>query len=176
MSAGVIVWLTGLPSSGKSTLATRVADELRACGHRELVILDGDAVRAAIEPAHGYDDTGRDAFYETLARLASMCAAQGLVVLVPATANRRAYRARARAKAPGAFLEIFVDTDLDTCRRRDAKGLYARASREGGTLPGADVVYEAPEAPDLVVTPADELAARRIAGLVVSSASGSSAT
>ena len=168
MRAGTIVWLTGLPSSGKSTLAERVLEELVACGQRRVVILDGDAVRAAIRPSHGYDEAGRDAFYETLARLAALLAAQGQVVLVPATAHRTAYRERARGLAPGPFLEVFLDTDLDTCRARDAKGLYARAAQEAGTVPGADLAYEAPLAPELIVRPGDPLAARRLAGLVVS--------
>lgn len=168
MRPGTIVWLTGLPSSGKSTLAEHVAEELRACGHPEVALLDGDAVRAALRPSHGYDEAGRDAFYESLARLAALLASQGLAVLVPATANLRSYRERARGLAPGAFLEVFVDTDLATCRARDAKGLYARAEREAGTVPGAGVAYEAPLAPELVVRPEDELAPRRVAGLVVS--------
>jgi len=171
MSAGTIVWLTGLPSSGKSTLAERVLEELVACGQANVLVLDGDAVRAAIRPLHGYDEAGRDAFYETLARLAALLAARGPVVLVPATANRRSYRERARGLAPGPFLEIFVDTDLATCRARDAKGLYARAAQEVSTVPGAAVAYEAPLAPELVVRPDDQLAARRIAGLIVSSGS-----
>lgn len=171
MTAGAIVWLTGLPSSGKSTLAERVVEELFACGQRRVVVLDGDAVRAAIRPSHGYDEAGRDAFYETLARLAALVASQGHMVLVPATANLRSYRERARSLGPGPFLEVFVDTDLDTCRARDAKGLYARAARESTTLPGAAVTYEAPLAPELVVRPDDQLAARRIAGLIVSSGS-----
>lgn len=160
---GAIVWLTGLPSSGKSTLAARVAAAWRARDRSAVAILDGDEVRDAIRPAHGYDDAGRDALYETLARLAALLASQGLTVLVPATATRRLFRERARSLAPGRFLEVFVDTDLATCRARDAKGLYARADRDGGTLPGAGVEYEAPLAPDLVVLPGDEDAAERIA-------------
>jgi adenylylsulfate kinase len=149
---GTIVWLTGLPSSGKSTLAARVADALRVRGHEAIAVLDGDAVRAAIEPPRGYDDTGRDAFYETLARLAALLAAQGLDVLVPATAHKREHRARARALAPGEFVEVFLDTPLERCRERDAKGLYAAAvGGAASAVPGADAPYEVPEAPDEIV-------------------------
>ena len=88
---GVVVWLTGLPSSGKSTLARRVAATLRAAG-RAVALLDGDEVRACLVPSPGYDDAGRGAFYATLARLAALLAHQGLVVLVPATAHRAEYR------------------------------------------------------------------------------------
>jgi adenylylsulfate kinase len=161
---GTIVWLTGLPSSGKSTLAARVADALRVRGHERVVVLDGDALRAAIVPPHDYDDAGRDAFYETLARLAALLASQGLDVLVPATARKREHRARARALAPATFVEVFVDTDPERCRERDAKGLYARAAGGEGvsTLPGLGVEYEPPEAPDERVREDDRDAITRL--------------
>lgn len=155
MSAGVVAWFTGLPSSGKSTLARAVAARLERAGVGA-VTLDGDEVRAALRPAPGYDPAARDAFYETLARLAALLARQGHVVLVPATANRRAFRERARALSPGRFLEVFVDTPADEARRRDAKGLYAQAGSAGVTnLPGAGAVYEAPERPEVTVRPED---------------------
>ncbi len=153
---GVVVWLTGLPSSGKSFLAQRTAALL---GHG--VVLDGDAVRASLVPAPGYDEAGRDAFYETLGRLAATLARQGQVVLVPATAHLRRYREAARALAPR-FVEVFVDTPLEECRRRDAKGLYA-ASPTG--LPGVGADYEAPGAADLVVRPGDAQPELRVAAL-----------
>ena len=141
---GVVVWLTGLPQSGKSTLAARVRDSLggRAC------ILDSDQVRDAIVPAHGYDDAGRDAFYETLARLAAMFAEQGLVVLVAATANLARYRQRARQLAPR-WCEVYVAAPAEVCADRDQKGLYAAAP---ATLPGVGAPYEAPESPDVRAT------------------------
>jgi adenylylsulfate kinase len=146
---GLVVWLTGLPSAGKSTLAARVCENLRAAGLGTLV-LDGDEVRAALRPEPGYDEAGRDAFYETLARLAALAAEQGLIVLVPATAHRCAFRDRARALTRS-FVEVFVDTPLAECRRRDSKGLYERASTEAaGTLPGAQLPYEPPDRPELV--------------------------
>ena len=148
---GLVVWLTGLPSSGKSTLARRVAAALRERGTSTLE-LDGDAVRAAMVPAHGYDDEGRAAFYETLARLAALAAAQGHVVLVPATASKSSFRARARALAPR-FVEVFLDVPLQICTSRDAKGLYALDPRD---LPGSGVVFERPIHPDLVVTGATD--------------------
>lgn len=161
MKAGAIVWLTGLPSSGKSTLAEATQSALLARGHANVVVLDGDAVRGALRPAPGYDDDARDAFYETLARLAALIARQGTTVLVPATANRRAYRERARSLAPGRFVEVFVDTSLELCRARDAKGLYAKASSDG-TLPGVGASYEAPEHPELTVAPDDLDAVDRV--------------
>jgi len=147
--SGAVVWLTGLPSSGKSTLAARLLAQLVAAG-RPAALLDGDEVRDALVPRPGYAPAERDSFYATLARLAALLARQGLVVLVAATANRRAHRAQARSLAPR-FLEVYLDVPTDECRRRDAKGLYARAA-QGKTrdLPGADAAYEVPESPDVV--------------------------
>lgn len=155
--SGVVAWFTGLPSSGKSTLAQAVAALLRPAV--PVAVLDGDEVRAALRPTPGYDDASRDAFYETLARLAALLARQGLAVLVPATANRRRFRERARHLAP-AFLEVFVDTPLEECRRRDPKGLYASGLP---LVPGSGAAYEAPEAPEVTVRPADAEGARRAA-------------
>jgi adenylylsulfate kinase len=146
---GVVVWITGLPSSGKSTFAAQLGRCLAEAG-RPACTLDGDEVRKALVPAPGYTPEARADFYATLARLAALLAAQGLVVAVPATAHRAAFRAEARAIAPR-FVEVYVATDADECRRRDAKGLYA-ATRAGAAagLPGADLAYEPPDAPDVV--------------------------
>jgi adenylylsulfate kinase len=155
---GVVAWFTGLPSSGKSTLAAAVATELRARGVSPLT-LDGDDVRAALVPPPGYDDASRAALYATLANLAASLAGQGHAVLVPATAHRRAFRDAARERAPQ-FVEIFVDTPLDECMRRDAKGLYAAG---GDQVPGVGVAYEPPAAPDFRISPGDETAPAEIA-------------
>ncbi|MCC6215174.1 MAG: adenylyl-sulfate kinase [Polyangiaceae bacterium] len=145
---GAVVWITGLPSSGKSTLAGRLAVALRERGWA-CCVLDGDAVRDALVPPPGYDEGGRRAFYETLARLAALVAAQGTIAVVPATANRAEHRARARALAPR-FVEVHVGTPLEVCRARDPKGLYARAGRgELAALPGATEPFEAPRSPDV---------------------------
>lgn len=155
--SGVVVWITGLPSSGKSTLARRTAELVERS-----VVLDSDEVRAALTPPPGYDDAGREAFYETLAKLAALLASQQLVVLVPATANLRRYRDRARALAP-AFVEVLVDTPLAECRRRDAKGLYAAPP---ATLPGVGAPYQPPLSPDLVVRPEDRTPESTLALLI----------
>ena len=145
-TSGVVVWLTGLPSSGKSTLARRIHEVLQSSG-RAAVVLDGDEVRGCLVPNPGYDDVGRDHFYETLARLAALLERQALVVLVPATANRSAYRQRAR-QLSRRFIEVFVDTSADVCAERDSRGLWAGA-RAGDilSLPGSGVAYEPPDAP-----------------------------
>jgi len=147
--SGAVAWATGLPSSGKSTFARRLQARLAARGASPL-LLDGDEVRAALAPAPGHSPAERDAFYETLARLAALAARQGLVVVVAATAHRRAHRDRCRALAPR-FVEIWVRTPMEECERRDARGLYARHRRgEAPDLPGPGVAYEPPLAPEVV--------------------------
>jgi adenylylsulfate kinase len=155
---GVVAWFTGLPSAGKSTLAAQVAGELRLRGITA-VTLDSDDLRNALVPPLGYDEDSRAALYTMLARLAAGIARQGHVVLVPATAHRRAFRDAARALAPQ-FLEIFVDTPVEECARRDTKGLYAAQTAQA---PGVGVTYEPPLAPEVRVTPQDAQVAAAIA-------------
>jgi adenylylsulfate kinase len=144
---GAIVWFTGLPSSGKSTLARRVQAELGAAG-RASVVLDSDELRDVLG-AHSYTPEDRDRFYRSLAALAAVLAGQRLVALVAATAPHRRDRDRAR-NAGGQFLEVWVQTSLADCEARDSKGLYARARRgEARELPGVGVAYEPPAAPDV---------------------------
>lgn len=167
MSEGALVWITGLPSSGKSTFARSVRSLLEARG-RSAFVLDGDEVRAALVPAPGFDDAARDDFYATLAGLAALLVRQGATVLVPATANRRAYRDRARGLV-SRFLEVWIDVPLAETERRDAKGLYAAARGGGapGNLPGVGAPYEAPLAPDVVAHGGhDEGAARALVALL----------
>ena len=146
--SGLVVWLTGKPSSGKSTLARRLWAELRV-DRAVVCLLDGDEIRAALVPPHGYDPASRDDFYQTLGNLAALIARQGLIVLVAATAHRRVHRERARAAAPD-FIEVYVRATQTELEARDAKGLYA-AVREGRLkgVPGADVEYEEPVQPEL---------------------------
>jgi adenylylsulfate kinase len=137
----VVVWFTGLPASGKSTLAERVRERLGG------VLLDSDALRDVLETA---DFADRDAFYRRLASLAALLARQGHIVLVAATAPSLQHRARARTLAPR-FVEVYVATPLAECERRDPKHLYARArAGEALLLPGVGVAYEPPPAPDVV--------------------------
>lgn len=150
MSAGgVVIWITGRPSSGKSALAERLRKRF-VHAKRPVLLLDGDAVRATMKPPVGYDEQSRQDFYETLANLAALFATQGLVVLVPATAHLRAYRDHARTVAER-FVEVYVHVSAERCAERDAKGLYA-AVREGKAkdVPGADIPYETPESPDVI--------------------------
>ena len=146
--AGMVVWFTGLPSSGKSSFAGRVQQRLLESG-RACCTLDSDRVRELLKPMPGYTEPERDDFYTTLGNLAGQLAQQGLVVLVPATSSKRSYREHARFHAPH-FIEVWLDAGLEECRLRDGKGLYARFARGLVTdLPGEDVSYEPPTSPEV---------------------------
>ena len=146
---GPVVWFTGLPASGKSTLARLIAQRLREAG-RPCCLLDSDDVRRVLVPPPDYSVAGRDHFYATLAGMTALLAEQDLVVLVAATAHRRAYRDAARERV-GRFIEVHVATPLEECRERDPKGLYRNARGAAATtLPGLGARYEAPVAPEVV--------------------------
>jgi len=145
MGSGAVIWFTGLPQSGKSTLAGRVREEL---GGR-CILLDSDEVRAALG-LESYAAEDRDAFYRALGGLGGLLSRQGHVVLVAATAPRRAHRELARAAAPR-FVEVWVQASLAECEARDGKGLYARArAGEAPMLPGIGAAYEPPEDPAVI--------------------------
>jgi len=144
------VWLTGLPASGKSTVARALAAELAGKGIRAAV-LESDAVRREISSQPKYDDAERDAFYATLAYLARVLVLHGVPVIVDATANRRAYRDRAREAIPR-FLEVHVHCPLAVCQARDPKGIYRRgAEGTAQNVPGVSAPYEPPLMSGVVV-------------------------
>jgi adenylylsulfate kinase len=157
-----VAWITGLPASGKSTFGRALVARARASG-LPAALLDGDAVRAALDRPAGRGEAERDAFYGALARLAALLSRQGLTVVVAATAPRRAHRALARRLAP-AFLEIHLATPAEACARRDPKGLWA-AARSGrlGALPGAGASYQPPRRPAVTAHGGRDQAALRSA-------------
>ena len=149
-SCGMVLWLTGLPASGKTTLAKELLRLLADRGF-EVELLDADSLRTVLTPRPTYTDHERDWFYEALVYLAELLSKHGIAVLVAATAHRRAYRDQARRRL-SRFAEIYVQCDIETCRRRDPKGLYAAAGRGDITsLPGEQVTFEVPESPEIRV-------------------------
>jgi adenylylsulfate kinase len=165
---GWAVWMTGLPGSGKTTLAHAVQARLCQLGV-VAVVLDSDVLRALLTPAATYAPLERDQFYRTLVSVAALLCEQGCNVLLAATAHRRAYRKWGRAQLPR-FAEVWVRCSLTTCRARDPKGLYARAAAgQVTTLPGVGADYEPPAAAEIVVDTdqltIDAAAAQVIAGL-----------
>ena len=169
LTRGRTVWFTGLSGSGKSSVAVLVERTLLEHG-RPAYILDGDNLRHGLNGDLGFSMADRDENLRRLAHVAALMADAGLTVLVPAISPLADQRDRARRihdEAGIEFFEVFVDTPLADCERRDPKGLYARARRgEIAQFTGIDSPYEPPERPDLRLTPehtAAELAAQVIA-------------
>ena len=142
------VWLTGLSGSGKSAVAKELLKLLRARGVAAAV-LESDVLRTQLTPFPRYDEAERDEFYETMARWGADLVSRGKPVIFDATANRRAYRARAR-EAVERFAEVYVSTPLEVRAARDTKGLYRSAKVTA--LPGVQAPYEAPLSPELVIS------------------------
>lgn len=149
--ASFAVWITGLPSSGKSTITKALAHQLRACGV-DAVILESDALRRVLTPSPTYSEEERETFYGAMAYIGSLLTQHGVPVLFDATANRRSYRAAAREHIRK-FVEVFVECPLETCTARDAKGIYHQGQLgRASTVPGTQAVYEPPDHADLVVS------------------------
>src|SRR4051794_10981429 len=152
--AGATVWMTGLPGSGKSTIASGVEAALLGSG-RSAYILDGDNLRHGLNGDLGFSAADRTENVRRTAEVSALLADAGVVVLVALVSPYRADRDAARAvhAARGLpFLEVHVATSLEECERRDPKGLYARArAGEISGLTGVDDPYEPPVAPDVVV-------------------------
>ena len=150
MNTAFAVWLTGLPASGKSTIACALQTGLRAAG-LEPEVLESDAVRKVITPAPTYFREERDLFYRALAFCGGRLAAHGVPVIIDATANRREYRDLARTLIPH-FLEVAVMCPLEVCRQRDRKGTYRKAvAGKSTTVPGLQESYDPPLNPEVVV-------------------------
>jgi len=147
---GVVVWLTGLPGSGKSTIADELERRLFDLGVRSFT-LDGDTVRSTLSEDLGFTPDDRRENVRRVARVAELMLDAGLVVLVSLVSPFRADRELARERfADDDFLEVFVDTPLEVCEQRDPKGLYARARAEGGAqMTGLGQAYEPPLEPQL---------------------------
>ena len=149
------VWITGLPSSGKSTITGALVQELITRGVR-VAVLESDALRQVLTPRPSYSEEERKTFYEAMAYIGSLLVTHGVPVVFDATANRRAYRDAARASIER-FIEVYVECPLDVCIGRDAKGIYRKArSGQASTVPGVQASYERPEHPDVIVAGAGD--------------------
>jgi adenylyl-sulfate kinase len=157
--AGATIWLTGLPASGKSTIAGALEQRLIASG-LPAYVLDGDNLRHGLNGDLGFDETARRENVRRTAHVARLLAEAGtiaIVSLVSPYAHDREQAASFHAEVELPFVEVFVDAPLKLCEMRDPKGLYARArAGELDGMTGVDAPYEAPADPDLVLRSGQE--------------------
>jgi len=157
---GATVWLTGLSGSGKSTVAVALERLLVAQG-RPAYRLDGDNVRHGLNGDLGFSEVDRTENVRRVGEVARLMADAGVVAIVPLISPYRAGRDHARAlhaEADLPFVEVFVNTPIELCEKRDPKGLYAKArAGEITGFTGIDDPYEAPLTPELVLVPEDGL-------------------
>jgi bifunctional enzyme CysN/CysC len=155
---GATIWFTGLSGSGKSSVAAEVERLLVARG-TATYLLDGDNLRHGLNADLGFSAADRDENVRRVGEVARLFADAGVVALVPLISPYRAGRDRARALHDAArltFLEVFVDTPLAECERRDPKGLYKKArAGELANFTGIDDPYEPPLDAELTLRPSD---------------------
>ncbi|HVX34402.1 MAG TPA: adenylyl-sulfate kinase [Solirubrobacterales bacterium] len=168
-TGGATIWMTGLSGSGKSTIATAIEHTLVSSG-RAAFMLDGDNLRHGLNADLGFSEEDRNENVRRVGEVAKILAESGTIAIASLVSPYQAERDRVRRiheEAGIPFYEVFVDTPLEECERRDPKGLYAKArAGEITNLTGVGAPYEAPERPDLVTSPDLEEAVRQVLGLL----------
>ena len=149
---GVVLWFTGLSGSGKSTVANEVAYKLYTIGHITYV-LDGDNVRHGLNKDLGFSPEDRNENIRRISEVANLFADAGIITITAFISPYRKYRNFCRELVlKGRFVEIFAKASLETCEKRDTKGLYKKArAGEIKDFTGINAPYEEPENPELIV-------------------------
>ena len=153
MRNGFTLWFTGLSGAGKTTIAEIVGSQLEE-GGRLVEYLDGDVVRTNLSKGLGFSKEDRDTNIERIGWVASRLTRQGAAVLVSAISPYEEARQKARELVEefGTFVEVFVDTSVEECARRDVKGLYEKAFKgEIKEFTGVSDPYEVPSNPEIVL-------------------------
>ncbi len=168
-TAGATIWMTGLSGSGKSTIAA-AAEHTLVGGGRNAYMLDGDNLRHGLCSDLGFSEEDRAENVRRVGEVAKLLAESGVVAVASLVSPFKEARDKVRAAHEAAgvpFYEVFVDTPLEECERRDPKGLYAKARAGKITdLTGVGSPYEAPENPDLITDPDLETAVRQVLALL----------
>lgn len=149
-----VVWITGLPGSGKST----IAGALKAALSEDTVILRMDDLRKIVTPTPSYSDEERELVYRALVFTAKMLYDSGHTVIIDATAHMRRWRTLAR-DVISEYMEVYLTCSLDECQRREMeredahqapRDIYKRAE-QGWPVPGVNVSYEEPATPEVII-------------------------
>lgn len=148
---GFVIWLTGIPGSGKSTIAKKLKEALES---RELCTehLDGDEIRPWLSPTEGFSREDRVRHLRRVAFVSHLLARNGVVVIASFVSPYRETRDLARELNRGFFVEVYVKCPVEVAIERDPKGLYKRALKgEIGNMTGIQDIYEPPQNPEVVV-------------------------
>lgn len=155
VNQGVTVWFTGLPSSGKSTIARQLERQLRA-SNVKVELLDGDVVRTHLSKGLSFSKEDRDINIKRIGFVCQLLTRNGVVAIASAISPYRETRDYNR-RLIGSFVEVYVKTPLEECERRDVKGLYQKARRgEIQGFTGVDDPYEEPKTPEVICDTACE--------------------
>jgi len=150
LKKGFAVWFTGLPASGKTAIATKLGEMLQERGHR-VEIMDGDDLRKKLDPEVGFSKEDREVHIRRVAYVSHLLARNGVAVLVCLVSPYRHVRAYAREMI-GDFVEVWTKCSLETCIKRDPKGLYEKAlAGEIKDMTGIQDPYEEPLNPEVIV-------------------------
>lgn len=148
---GVVIWMTGLSGSGKSTIANAAERALHAEG-RMTTILDGDNLRSGLNQDLGFTDEDRSENIRRTAEVARLFASQGIITFVSVITPKNAFRAAARHIVGADYHEIYIKASFEDCAARDPKGLYQKAAAgKVQNFTGRDSGFEEPDDPQLVL-------------------------
>ena len=149
----LVIWLTGLSGSGKSTIANELEYQLVAKHSAHTYLLDGDNIRTGLNAGLGFSDEDRKENIRRIGEVAKLMHDAGLIVITAFISPFRSDRDMVRQLfAPGEFWEVFVACPLEVCKKRDPKGLYVKALKgEIAQFTGINSPYEAPISPELTV-------------------------
>jgi len=160
-----VLWLFGLPSSGKTTLAKALRDHCQSTGY-QVVLLDGDELRSGLCADLGYSDADRSENLRRAAQLARLLAAQGQLVICAFVTPKEHHRALVRQILGNAVRLVHIDCPLEVCISRDVKGLYAKAAAgQMAGMTGLQDDFETPQHTDRVIPTHELTVSAAIAGL-----------
>ena len=166
MRDGFVVWLTGLPGSGKTTIARELEPKLREM-EWPVEIIDGDEIRQNLSKGLGFSREDRETHLRRCAYVAKLLSRNGVAVVAALISPYRSVRDYARKETTN-FIEVYVKCSVETCAKRDPKGLYKKASTgEIKDLTGPQDLYEEPLNPDLLVD-TEKLTVSESADLIIS--------
>jgi len=166
LERGFVLWFTGLPASGKTTVASIVKEELLGIGRR-VELLDGDVLRRDLDPEIGFSPEDRAIHIRRVAYVSELLARNGVAVLVCLVSPYIHTRASARELVGEKFIEVYVRCSLETCISRDPKGLYRRAlAGEIPNMTGIGDPYEEPPNPEVVVDTEENTAEENAAAVL----------